>query len=348
MNELTYTVTSEAISVVSEGKPYTVRKGAANFQPLKDALHREDWNTARGYLTVAKGVETWAKGAFRVTDGQVLYKDTLVPAALNGRILAMAAEGNDPTPILRFWEKLQANPSWRSVTQLFTFMQHSGIPIDEDGNVLAYKAVREDHRDFHSGKFVNEPGATLEMARNQISDDPREACHEGFHVGALSYAQNFGGDNRRIVICRVDPADVVSVPYDESARKMRVSKYTVVGYFGAQLPDTTISHVDLGVGSYADPYVDDPDEDEVEDHDDDQEWDDDDDGDTTEAAPKAKKAPAATDRGTLDVMDDVDLMEQPLDVLRGYAARDLKIASASKIPGGKRALVARILEVRRS
>lgn len=49
---------------------------------------------------------------------------------------------------------------------------------------------------------------------------------------------------------------------------------------------------------------------------------------------------------SFDIMDEAMLMGQSLDALRSYAARDLKIAGASKIPGGKRVLVDRILVTR--
>jgi hypothetical protein len=41
-----------------------------------------------------------------------------------------------------------------------------------------------------------------------------------------------------------------------------------------------------------------------------------------------------------------ELMEQSIDTLRQYAGKGLQIVGASKIHGGKTALVAKILEVR--
>ena len=51
------------------------------------------------------------------------------------------------------------------------------------------------------------------------------------HVGALAYAITFcSGGGSRIVICEVDPENVVCVPYDCSQQKMRVCEYKVIGH----------------------------------------------------------------------------------------------------------------------
>src|SRR5262249_46214547 len=144
------------------------------------------------------------------------------------RIVAMATNGENPTILFRFWERLSKNPSYRSVNQLYTFMKHSGIPLTTEGKILTYKAVRSDYRDCHSGKFDNHPGVTQKMPRNKISDDPQVACDEGFHVGAMGYVRNFGGSGSRIVVCEVDPENVVSIPHDARSQKMRVCEYKVI------------------------------------------------------------------------------------------------------------------------
>ena len=68
------------------------------------------------------------------------------------------------------------------------------------------------------------------------------------------------------------------------------------------------------------------------------------------AEPKGRKSRAVQLDPSLwagfDKMDEVELMEQGLDPLRKYAAHVLKIVGASKIPGGKYALVNKIAEVR--
>lgn len=230
-----YTVTAESVSVVWEGKTHTVRKGATNFLALRGALLAEDWDAVPRNLTPAKSVESWSRGAFKVVGEDVLYRGAPLPRELGARAREMAAAGEDPTPLFKFWERLQSNPSMRSVQQLWPFLAHAGIPLTPDGKFLAYKGVTEELKDVHTGQFDNSPGKVHEMPRNQISDDPQQPCHEGFHVGAREYARSFGP---RVVVVEVDPADVVCVPYDSSWQKMRVCRYRVVGHMA---PDGKLS-----------------------------------------------------------------------------------------------------------
>lgn len=232
---LNYTMTTESIVVVVDGgKTYSVKRGAPNYAALREALVARDWDKARANLTIAQAVSAWASGKFS-SDGRVLYfGENEIKGSFARKVLGMITRSQSPEPLLRFYERLAKNPSYRSVTQLFDFMEHTGISISGGGLILAYKGVNHDFRDCHSNSFDNSPGNRHEMPRNQISDDPEIPCHEGFHVGAIEYARNFGP---RVVVCAVDPRDVVCVPKDSACQKMRVCAYRVVGHYGEPLPD---------------------------------------------------------------------------------------------------------------
>lgn len=319
MKDMTYTVTKQSITLILEGETHTVQRGAANFLPLREAILNEDWEAVPGLLTVASGIEAWAKGDFIVKDKQVYYKDEPFPEELNQRVIQMATKDEDPTPMFNFWERLQKNPSFRSVQQLYGFLKHEGIPIEPDGTFLAYKSVRKDYKDHHSGMVDNSVGTKHEMPRNKISDDPNYACHFGFHIGALEYAETFHSGNQRIVICRIDPEDVVCVPYDSSQRKMRVCRYEVIGHHAVKLPSTTYSDAVTSKGKK-----------------------------TKKGEKKAKADYRLPEKRykEIDGMDETELMELSLSVLRKYAAHHLNIVGACKIPGGKLALIDTILTVR--
>lgn len=332
MNQPAYTLTNESITVVLEGKTHTVQKGAPNFVHLRQAILDEDWEDLRGHLTVAQSVEKWAKGKFKYVDQHMQYDGEPIPLELNNRITELATAGEDPTAVLNFWERLLRNPSFRSVRQLWGFMQHKGIPLTPDGCFLAYKGVNSDYTDCHSRTFLNKPGAVHEMPRNQISDDPAVACHEGFHVGSVDYARNFGS---RTVVCKVDPEHVVCVPNDSGQGKMRVCSYQVVGNYGSELPSTVFKEANEHVPALPPTKK--------------------------TAEPKTKKARKAAkekaEKATqirkpakgwakFHNMDLDKLMKQGIMDLRQYAGKGLLILGASKIPGGKTALVSRIIEVR--
>lgn len=338
---LPFTLSKDSIIIVHNGKPVTIRATAPNFQALKRALMKaelsglsEDWDAVEKNMTPEASARDWTKGRFTIKDGQAFFDGKEVPSSISNRISAMASRSEDPMPFFKFWERLQKNPSYRSVKQCYTFLEHAGIPILKDGCFHAYKAVRSNFRDFHSGDYDNSPGRTNEMERNKVSDDPKEACHEGFHVGAIAYAQSFGDSNRKIIICKIDPADVVSVPYDSNAEKMRVCKYTVVGIYGGQpMSSTTFDEPEESTPS-PEPLP--PQKPQAP---------------RTGPGPrKDVKAPKRVPKKAFEKYEKMSagkLMECSLDELRQYAGKGLDIVGASKVPGGKTALVAKILAARK-
>lgn len=345
---LPYQFTNDNITVIIDGKPETVQKGDPRFTSLRTALLSEKWEDAKKALSLGGALAQYlaAHEAFTLNEsGKLTYRGEVLLAEMQARIEQMASEGKDPSPVLRFYARLQQNPSARSVEQLYSFLVHQNIPIEEDGTFLAYKGVNADLTDKHTGTIDNSPGKVHELARNKISDDPMTPCHFGFHVGALGYASTFA---ERMVICRVDPADVVCVPYDHSAQKMRVCKYEVIGHYTQPLSSTTITRDEVGVDE----------DDETDEIDPDNAI-----GDAMDRAfargeinadgspvtprtePKAKRTPSSKVK-TFGRYDAKKLIGQTIDDLRAYAKK-LKIVGASKLPGGKTALVNAITKARR-
>lgn len=361
-------MTNDSITIIHEGKSHTVQRGAPHFSALRKAIIEESWDDIPKNLTVTKSLKEWARGKFTIEDSTVSYNGTPIPSNLNKRIIAMATKGEDPNCLFNFWERLQKNPSYRSVNQLWDFLIHEGIPLTEDGCFLAYKSVRDDYKDHHTGRFDNTPGTVQQMPRNQISDDPKVPCHEGFHVGALAYATSTW-NNARIVVCKIDPEDVVCVPYDHSHMKMRVSKYEVIGNHGGDaLPSTTFKEEEYPPDVDEELEEEEP-EDEVDNEEEEPEDETDDEADdeadtdaeagdeddevedkeeTEQEESKKEESKRKPSRGfaKLDKLDMTGLLEKSIDELRKYATKGLQIVGASKIPGGKVALVGAILKVR--
>lgn len=191
-------------------------------------------------VKVAPGLE--------VRGGQVYYQGEVVVGTLGFRMLEMLKEGFDLKPMAAFLANLFKNPSNSVVLRLYDFIEFGKIPITDDGCILTYKAVRPDFRDIHSGKFDNSVGSILEMPRNKVDDRDEVTCSHGFHVCSFEYLPHFSHANGHVVICKVNPADVVSIPKDYNNTKMRVCRYEVVsefeGYYqneGNVLANTTVA-----------------------------------------------------------------------------------------------------------
>jgi len=149
--------------------------------------------------------------------------DAITTMYLDGRLKA-----NDS--MVLFLDNLTQNPDSRVFEQLYPFMQHNDIEVSDDGCLLAYKKVRGDYYDIHSGTIRNAPGDNPSMPRVMVQNDPSQTCSAGLHVCAKSYLAHFGKDSStdRVVLVKVNPKDVVSVPYDYNGSKMRVCEYEVL------------------------------------------------------------------------------------------------------------------------
>jgi hypothetical protein len=357
-----FTMTQDSIIVLLDGKPHTVRANTPQYNGIKQAILTERWGDIGQLVTLPGALQQWLGDKFVVNGRTISYEGVPLDGALSERILTIAHAGESPAPLFAFYERLHKNPSFRSRVQLFNFLRHCGIPIEPDGTFLAYKGVKHDYTDGHTGRVDNNPGAHNVMARNLISDDPDVACHYGYHVGALSYARTFSD---RVVICRVDPEHVVCVPSDYGHSKMRVCDYTVVGNWagttdGDVMPSTTFT-----------PDV-------AREEEEDEDWSGDvegEDQDEYDAIPEVDydsldpaldavpatlaerthqkkrlvvaKKPAGPKAAKFARMTPATLMEQSIDDLRKYASAHLKIVGASKMSGGKSALVSKILKIRR-
>lgn len=130
---------------------------------------------------------------------------------------------------IRFQRSLQNNTSSRIINRLYDFVKCTSISMDENGDIIAYKAINANLYDCFTGNtFLNSEGAVIEMARNQVDDDDHRTCSTGLHVCSLGYLKGFyWSTDKRLAIVKIKPEDFVSIPVDYNDAKARVCKYTV-------------------------------------------------------------------------------------------------------------------------
>lgn len=186
-----------------------------------------------------------------VRGGTVYLDGDPVDNSCTKAILRWMEDGEqDWEPLVRFFEKVQGNPSENSRSQLYAFLAANDYTITPEGDIVGYKAVREIDGGKFGGKFesirggevgdvqvngedaaskpVQGPGDVVTMQRSLVDPDEFVHCSVGLHVAAWSYANDlFGGNASPVLRVIVSPTDVVSVPTDHDAQKMRVCKYTV-------------------------------------------------------------------------------------------------------------------------
>lgn len=211
---------AEFVSLISEGK----FEEALILGDTKAALNNY---FAKG--TSSKGIE------FRVSD-VVEYKANggdwvEFHNALSNRIIDMAKKQLGVEPLINFMNNLLSNPSKQSVDELYLFLEKSSLPITDDGCFIAYKKVRSDYKDIYSGKFDHSIGNVISMPRNEVDDIRTNCCSVGFHFCSKGYLPHYGASSEtdRVVLVKINPADVVSIPVDYNNAKGRCCKYEVVG-----------------------------------------------------------------------------------------------------------------------
>lgn len=227
--------TDESITAVIDGVPKTMTCNHPSFTEALTCLATGDIDTLDSLFDVSESITRKFNadnvGGIEITDGVIYYQGEALHNYVVDRIFDFMDEGLPFQPLARFLEKLMANPSRRAVSELYKFLEHKHLPICEDGDFLAYKSVREDYMDHHSGEFYNGVGEVLEMPRNAVCDDADVGCSYGFHAGSYEYAKTFGGGDSRLVIVKINPSDVVSVPKDCDCQKLRTARYEVVKDF---------------------------------------------------------------------------------------------------------------------
>lgn len=221
---------SDSLTVYVDHKPYTINKQAHNFKLVLDAVKTDNVEALKTALDlrahIVASLTANGSGKVKITGSQVYYGDREVTGLIASRIFEMIRHGLSTQPMVKFIENLMDNPSKRAVDELFGFLEACTLPLTDDGHFIAYKRVRSDYTDVHSGKFDNSVGKTLTMPRNLVDEDKNRTCSTGLHFCSYGYLNSFGGE--RIMVLKINPKDVVAIPSDYNNSKGRTCAYTVV------------------------------------------------------------------------------------------------------------------------
>jgi len=255
---------SSSIAVYVDGQLLVAGSDHPNFTTIVK-LARDGDESVADLFDIGQAIATsFDAVSERVSyaNGELFFDGDPIQGLLVDHIIRSLEAGlQDTSGLVAFLENLSANPNPESVSMLYDWLQANGeFTIDTDGMLIGYKGVSSDGKSIHSGKAIvdgevvtgripNYAGSVIEMPRSEVQFDPSIGCHTGLHVGTYEYARSFG--QGELLEVRVNPRDVVSVPTDCSAQKLRCCRYTVV----APISDPYDTPV-LG-GAYDDLYSDD-------------------------------------------------------------------------------------------
>lgn len=264
-----YALQGDNLSIVINFKTHILSRGShPNFDRVLQAIRDEQWDTIPDLVDIASNVARYAAqvGQVEVRNGSVYYDGVPMANVVVDRIFKMIEEGFSPKPLMAFLDNLKRNPSRQAVQELYLFLETGMMPLTEDGCFLAFKKVRDNYFDVHSNTVSHKPTdlmsederfeytlgylggvdnnvltriindqTVVSMPRNEVDDVRDRTCSSGLHFCSLAYLPNFGssGDDR-VLIVKVNPADVVSIPSDYNNTKGRTCRYTVVAEHDAK------------------------------------------------------------------------------------------------------------------
>jgi len=225
------------LTVVLKNKSHQVLPDHLNYKMIMEALPTASEDELLGMVDVETAVASFSDGRVTVENGVVKFDGDEVHGSISKRILEFMKNGLPFEPLVQFLHNVMENPSMQSQRELYDFLEHESLPITEDGYFLAYKAVRSDFKDKYRGVFDNSVGQVCEMVRAKVDDNREVGCSQGLHAGALSYVASYGSveSGDKIVIVKINPKDVVSVPKDCDCQKLRTCRYEVVGLYEGEL-----------------------------------------------------------------------------------------------------------------
>ena len=234
----------------TEGNIVTIDGDHPNYRDAWEAVRNDNEAAFIKQADVLAGIkEAFEAVTERVTvKGNSLFLDSeQIDGRLAETIIDFRRKGENYLPLVRFIERLGANPSMRSRDQLYTWLAERDFTITPSGKFIAYKGVSNaGNGKFTShfagrasvngveqnGQIVQGIGDVVTMPRPKVNDNADIGCSQGLHAGTWDYASTFG--NGYTLTVEIDPANVVSVPSDSAFQKLRVCEYRITG--AAEIP----------------------------------------------------------------------------------------------------------------
>jgi len=262
-------------------QPYTVSVAHPNFLEIKQAIKVGDWEAIPNLVSMVEAVKKYIEAQLDGQDENSLLKLDVEAQAIkyNGielhnvlveKIFDMMGSGFNIKPMRLLLQNVMENSSNRAIEELYTFMQFAKMPITEDGHIIAYKRVCDNYTDVYTGQVLNKPAelltdeekakmpyttetqvtvqledgiTTVTMPRNMVDDRSDHTCSRGLHFCSHDYLKNFTGE--RLIIIKINPRDVVSIPVDYNNTKGRACRYQVIGEIASEYREQIVDEFDI-------------------------------------------------------------------------------------------------------
>lgn len=237
-------LTESSITIYDGLKGHTVnREQEALFNKCLDLIETKQWVKLKDacFSRVKAGEEqkvNFKKFGFDVKSGFVVFGENGGLGSLSVKgldtIIARSqhylSEGDEKgfEKIGNFISKLTMNPDMQVINRIVDFIKFKDIEITPEGDLIVYKIVSNQYKDCHTKTVDNSVGSTVFMRRLLVDSHEKNVCSNGLHVCALNYFGSFAGRGDKLISCRLNPEDIVSIPADYNGSKIRCCKYVVL------------------------------------------------------------------------------------------------------------------------
>lgn len=187
-----------------------------------------------------------------VSNNLIYFDGDLLDNSITQHILRIIQSGEGEESygyLVKFLEKVSTNPSPASVSSLYDYIVRYDLTITEDGDFLAYKGVNANGTSrtagfgivdgvvYEKAHLPNKVGSVVEIPRSKVDADASIGCSTGLHAGTYEYASSFA--RGLLLLVKINPRDVVSVPEDANYQKLRICRYNVIKEIEQKVTTTT-------------------------------------------------------------------------------------------------------------
>ena len=269
---MSYIITSTGVSIYfdSDGSQRTIETNHPQYSKIATLATQGRYTEILDILDVKSKLIDYVyrsqNGRFTIENGIFHFDGNQIDNTLTERMIDMSSNGLDISSLENFLVNLMDNTSYRAVSELYGFLEHGKLPITSDGHFLAYKRISHDYTDVYTGTMDNSIGSVVSMPRNAVNEDKDQTCSTGLHFCSYDYLPHFSG--QRVVVLKINPRDVVSIPSDYNNSKGRACRYEVL----RELTDWKDERIeglvsDYGTYDYDQLNMDDEDDEDDEDFD---------------------------------------------------------------------------------
>lgn len=228
---ISFMATKSGVTMFKGAKSLHVHADNENYAEVVAAIMNQDLDGAWSCADIATAIEQFSEGNIKVVDGVVSVGGFVVNNKMADKLVQMTFQDRAGAKVFaRFFSHLMNHADPRVIEELYGFLSHNDIKLNEDGSFNAFRAVTHDYLDKYSRKIDNSVGAEPEMPRSMVDADKNRTCSRGLHFASIAYARGmYYSPGDRIVEVTIWPEDVIAIPTDYSEQKGRCCKYKVIG-----------------------------------------------------------------------------------------------------------------------